>query len=292
VDAETIPGYHGPLRLSASAANTYTECPRRFYYGNVLRIPTPSGDAAALGSAVHKALERHVKSLLVAGQRKLRAGQLDELMELVREETERYPFDAEKERAQFLAGIQNVLRIYLAEEEAQPFQLEAAEAVIDLELAEDVTFVAKIDRIDTTPDGKVRITDYKYKNELGSRPELLERNHQVALYAWISLAKLAPRLHSVEVVSVKNTKELKNGTATERIVFLWESGKKDALTADHVARTRGFLKDVVSATRAGKFDATPSEDACQYCGYKLLCEKAWGTQQEQTPSAAREVPPA
>jgi RecB family exonuclease len=202
----------------------------------------------------------------------------------VDEETQLFPFEAEKERAQFLSGIREVLQVYLAEEEKAGFDLHAAEAVVEVELGDDVTFVAKIDRIDTTPEGALRITDYKHKNELGSRPELLERNHQVALYAWVAQEELEKPLHSVEVVSVKNTKERKGDTITDRVVFLWESGKpKDALTHEHVAKARGFLTDIVSATREGKFDATPSEDACQYCGFKLLCDKAWGTSSDVDP---------
>jgi DNA helicase-2/ATP-dependent DNA helicase PcrA len=277
---EAIPGYDGPLRLSASAANTYTECPRRFYYGHVLRIPTVSEDAAALGSAVHKALERHVKGVLAASERQLHPDQIDTLMRLVEEETKSFPFDAENERAQLLVKLREVLQTYLTEESNAEAELHAAEEVIEVELDEGVTFVAKVDRIDTTPDGKLRITDYKHKNKLGSRPELLERNHQVALYAWAVQEKLAKPLHSVEVVNVKNTKTSgKAGTTTDRIVFLWEAGKpKDALTQQHVARARQHLGDIVTATRAGRFDATPSADTCKYCAYKLLCADAWGTQ--------------
>ena len=287
----TIPGYRGPLRLSASAANAFSECPRRFYFGNVLRIPTPSGDAAALGSAVHKALERHVKSLLAAGKKRLEANQLDTILELVAEETARFPFGAEKERAQFLASIRNVLHVYLTEEEKLGYDLHAAEDNLEVVLEDDVTFIAKIDRIDTTPGGKIRITDYKHKTKLGTRPELLERNHQVALYAWVAQEKLEKPLHSVEIVSVKNTKETaRNGTTADRIVFLWEAGKpKDALTQEHVTKARSFLTSIVEATRAGRFDATPSEEACEYCGYKLLCESAWPAEQEQSPSPSREV---
>ena len=288
-----IPGYHGPLRLSASAANAFSECPRRFYFGNVLRIPTPSGDAAALGSAVHKALERHVKGLLADGKKRLEASQLDAILELVAEETERFPFGAEKERAQFLANIRDVLHVYLSEEEELGFELHAAEDNLEVVLEDDVTFVAKIDRIDTTPDGALRITDYKHKSKLGTRPELLERNHQVALYAWVAQEKLEKLVHSVEVVGVKNTKETaRKGTITDRIVFLWEAGKpKEAITQEHVMKARSFLTGIVEATRAGEFDATPSEDACQYCGYKLLCESAWGTTEGSAVLESQQAPP-
>ena len=44
--------------MSASALNHYLYCPLAFYYGNLVRIPSPRNEAAEFGSAVHYALEQ------------------------------------------------------------------------------------------------------------------------------------------------------------------------------------------------------------------------------------------
>lgn len=44
--------------LSPSALNAYLDCPVRFYYENIVRLPKAANDSMAFGSAVHYALQR------------------------------------------------------------------------------------------------------------------------------------------------------------------------------------------------------------------------------------------
>lgn len=44
--------------LSPSSLNAYLDCPVRFYYENIIRIPRAANDSMAFGSAVHYALQR------------------------------------------------------------------------------------------------------------------------------------------------------------------------------------------------------------------------------------------
>ncbi|MGB3073709.1 MAG: PD-(D/E)XK nuclease family protein, partial [Chitinophagales bacterium] len=44
--------------LSPSSLNAYLDCPIRFYYENIIRIPKAPNDSMAFGSAVHYALQR------------------------------------------------------------------------------------------------------------------------------------------------------------------------------------------------------------------------------------------
>ncbi|MDB4897620.1 MAG: UvrD/REP helicase, partial [Firmicutes bacterium] len=46
------------LRLSASAIEMYRDCPRKYYYAYVLRLPDEDNVYTAFGSALHAALER------------------------------------------------------------------------------------------------------------------------------------------------------------------------------------------------------------------------------------------
>lgn len=43
--------------LSPTALNTYLICPRKFFYQNLIRLPQPKRASAAMGTAIHKALE-------------------------------------------------------------------------------------------------------------------------------------------------------------------------------------------------------------------------------------------
>ncbi|MEI7603687.1 MAG: ATP-dependent DNA helicase [bacterium] len=45
------------LKLNATALNNYLECPKKFYYNNLLHIPQLRSDKQSFGTAMHKALE-------------------------------------------------------------------------------------------------------------------------------------------------------------------------------------------------------------------------------------------
>jgi DNA helicase II / ATP-dependent DNA helicase PcrA len=46
------------FKWSASSLNTFLECKNRFYYNNLLGIPSITGDAAAWGTCIHNTLEK------------------------------------------------------------------------------------------------------------------------------------------------------------------------------------------------------------------------------------------
>ncbi len=55
--------------LSPSALDAYLDCPVRFYYEYILRIPAAPHESMAYGSAIHLALERLFKKMKKAGNR-------------------------------------------------------------------------------------------------------------------------------------------------------------------------------------------------------------------------------
>jgi DNA helicase-2/ATP-dependent DNA helicase PcrA len=51
------------FEMNVTALNNYLNCPLRFYYNNILRIPSGRSEASTFGSAVHHALERYFKKM-------------------------------------------------------------------------------------------------------------------------------------------------------------------------------------------------------------------------------------
>jgi DNA helicase II / ATP-dependent DNA helicase PcrA len=51
------------FEMNVTALNNYLNCPLRFYYNNILRIPGGRSEASSFGSAVHHALERLFKKM-------------------------------------------------------------------------------------------------------------------------------------------------------------------------------------------------------------------------------------
>ena len=262
-------GLVGPLYLSASNLNLYDGCPRQFYYKHVVRIPETASFEARLGTAIHAALEefhrRHAKPT---------NAHYDELVELFETELADVQFSAEKERQQGIERGRNILRLYLAEEAARGTNVEHVEKEFTVSLAEDVTLTGKIDRIDRLPDGKIRVVDYK-TGKLKARPDYLD-DFQMPIYAWAVQEHLGEKLDSVEVIGLKEVKELKEGPTLERAILPWEDGSKYALTTERLESVKKRVADIIVGIREGKFDATPEERRCGWCRYNLLCANAWG----------------
>jgi DNA helicase-2/ATP-dependent DNA helicase PcrA len=55
--------------LSPSSLNAYLDCPIRFYYEQIIRIPIATNDSMAFGSAVHYALQRLFEKMKKNGNR-------------------------------------------------------------------------------------------------------------------------------------------------------------------------------------------------------------------------------
>lgn len=270
---EAIPGEKGPLSLSASSLNRYANCPRQFYYGHVAHVPEPMvGDAATRGTAIHAALEAFYRRYPKPTPR-----DVPELLTLLDKEADRLRFHARRERDQWLDRTREVLSTYIEEESRREGETIGVEERFTIALGDDVAIVGKIDRVDALPDGRVRVTDYK-SGELGTPTEYLEEDFQMPIYAWAVQEALAKPLAAVEVVSVRDLERTKAGSRIERRSLAWETGR-NALTADLLKNVKTRVSDIVRGIRAGHFDPAPSEDACRFCSYKLLCPAAWGTEE-------------
>ena len=71
IDKESIASLLQDFTLSVSSLNSYLECPRSFFYNNVLRIPSTSSPEALYGVAVHYALKKSFDDAQRAGLEKL-----------------------------------------------------------------------------------------------------------------------------------------------------------------------------------------------------------------------------
>lgn len=275
-------GVIGPLWLSASSLSLYDDCPRQFYYKQVVRIPETASFEARLGTAIHAALEKFHRK-----HPQPHPNQFADLDALFTDELRDVQFSSEKEKDQGVARGRSILQLYLSEEHARGVTVEAVEKEFNVNLADDVTLTGKIDRIDRLPDGRLRVVDYK-TGTLKSRNEYLD-GFQMPLYAWATLEHMGEKLEAVEVIGLKDVKELKGGPVLDKQVLPWEDGSKYAITAERLAAVKKRITEIIGGIREGKFDAVPDERRCGWCRYNLICESASGvTGEALAPARARE----
>jgi DNA helicase-2/ATP-dependent DNA helicase PcrA len=268
---EPLAGPSGPLRLSPSSLRSYADCPRMFYYQYVAHIPESKRREARLGTAIHRALEEFHRRHGSVGVKNR-----DELLGLFEQGLADVSFDSEEERGQAVARGRDILSRYLEEEAERAAGIARVEVERDfrIPLGDDVTLEGRMDRVDELTDGRVRVVDYK-TGELKSKPQLLA-DFQIPSYALAVTEALGRELESIEVIGLRNLKELKKGRVVERQVLRWGDGCSHALTPERLEQLKAQIREAVAGIRSGQFDPRPTEKVCGWCSYNLLCDHAWG----------------
>ncbi len=265
-------GVVGPLHLSASSLEMYDGCPRQYYYKHVVQIPESVGFEARLGTAIHRTLEefhrRHPRADLDL---------LPELLNLFDMEVAGVEFQSEREKDQGMQRGRELLTLYLREEMERAGGLVRAEVEKEftLRLDSEVFLRGKIDRLDELTDGRLRVVDYK-SGKLATRPAYLD-GFQMPIYALAVLEAFGRELESVEVIGLKELKELVKGTQLARWVLAWNGSDKFSLTPQRLQQLKEQIQQIAQGIRAGRFDPVPDEQRCGWCSYRLLCDHAWGT---------------
>jgi putative RecB family exonuclease len=152
-----------PSSLSPSKISSFTDCPLAFRFEAVERLPSKPTVATVKGTLVHAALERLMGLEAPARDR---AAALDCLADARSE----LPDDPEwielalpaEEHAQFFADAERLVDAYFGVED--PTTIEPTGLELHLEHTDPDTGMLLrgiIDRLETTPDGGLIVTDYK-----------------------------------------------------------------------------------------------------------------------------------
>lgn len=256
--------------LSPSRAADFKTCPLLYRFRSIDRIPEQPTPEQVRGTLVHAVLEKLFDSpaadrtrplaeeLVVPQWEGLVAAQ-PELVNL---------FDAEESmsREEFLSSAQELLGGYFAVED--PRRLEPAEreqlieAVLGAEGEQQLLIRGYIDRLDVSPDGAMRVVDYKTG---GAPREAFESRalFQLKFYALVlwRTRGVVPRvlrlLYLKDAEVCDYTPDAEELTRFEKTLFaLW--------------------KAIEAATVAQDFRPKPSK-LCAWCSHQQRCPEFGGT---------------
>ena len=251
------------MRTSYSALDAYKQCPQKYKFQEVDKIPSVKSKEAIFGTVVHGALK------FMFGRSPL-FPTLDEVLAHFRtnfgEKSGGWPNGSE--RNTYLDEGLRLLKNFYAKNAPWNF------SVIDLESRFEVlipdekngkihVLAGIIDRIDKLDDGGYEIIDYKTARKLPSQ-EKVDNDLQLSIYSlglqkkWpaITPEKIKLSLYFVkhgEKLSTNRTKEAAETTRTEVLSTIAEIQNK-----------------IASKER---FEPTPSP-LCDWCSYKSICP-AW-----------------
>lgn len=295
----------GERAISASAINTWLDCPLKFYFSVVESIQEEEEvmetvESSMFGSILHKVMEmlysRFCGQMVTADLLKIIRKDSRMLTEVITEAYNKEFFKTEKIRPltgqNYLIGEmirKYVLKILARDSEQTPFRYIRSEKRVNslfrLSSGYEINLKGFIDRVDEVGD-RLRIVDYKsgsgvstfnsidqlFDLEAKDRPKAVM---QVFMYAWMYQDEAKQPISIQPTIYYLRT--LFNDGFDPSIYHRMERGKSDAVidfatyAADFEAGLRGCLDTIFAPDQP--FTQTPTGKACVYCPFKNICGK-------------------
>jgi putative RecB family exonuclease len=235
-----------PRPLSHSSISLYSECPQKYKFKYVDKIPEKPRHFFSFGQSVHLALEYFYGP---------KVPQPPTLKELLQNYKDIWVVGGYKDQAQEIEYFEEGKRI-LTEFHAKhvkdyhvPFSVEYA---FNFEVG-GVPVTGRIDRLDKLPDGKLSVLDYKTGKKLATGR--LEVDAQLTMYQLACEKTLGVEVGELvfyHLPTLKQHRAARRGTP-----LVTELEAKIVGTAESIDKDR--------------FEPKPAEMVCRWCDYKPIC---------------------
>ena len=226
-----------PTVISVTGLVTYADCPKRYYWSEVDRLPRRPGPAARRGLELHRRIELHNRGMVP----------FDDLEPQLYDHT----LDEDTEPAE---GKRTGWSAFLESPYADRIPVHV-EAPFELRISESVRIRGRIDAVYGDGEDRWEIVDFK-SGRRSRRP-----SSQVQLQAY-ALAARQSGLGAAPPESLKVS-----------FVYLGDGLDVVSQEADGawLERAEQRVTDLVEGIRSEQFQTTPS-DACRSCDFLTFCE--------------------
>jgi putative RecB family exonuclease len=256
-----------PVRLSPSRASDFLQCPAKFYFKTILRLPSPSTAAQLRGTLTHAACERifdHPRAertvdLAVSYVRPAWDGDLAA--------DERYA-NLVDEIEDIIAEAERMVRSWFGVENPTRFDPHERELTVTAEVG-GVPMLGIIDRVDKVPaaDGTERwiISDYKTATKIPKPNDrfLDDKFFGMEVYAVLLKATTGEMPTAIRLVFVSGgtPDSVRSRPVDERSIARTE------------AKLRQLWRDATRFAEAGQWPCK-TQPLCNWCEYQGICP-AW-----------------
>lgn len=238
------------MRFSASGIKMYEDCPLKFKYAYVLRIPTPQKTFFQVGTDVHAVFEQ-MSRLKMQGE----LADMSKAKELLNATWNPSLFDSKTQEQQEYSRMQKMLDFWVGFEESNHNETVEVEEGFDFNL-DGARFGGYIDRLDRTPDGDFIVIDYK-TNKTPYTKNQLKEDVQIAVYC------LAVKEKYGKLPMEAGHMYVNPDIAELRLVDVSEEGVETVV---------GRIKEMVGRIKGEDFEVR-EEPNCRFCDYKGICDR-------------------
>jgi DNA helicase II / ATP-dependent DNA helicase PcrA len=233
-------------RLSASAVQTYENCPLQFKLDREWRIPGEVPAAMQYGGSMHRVLRDYYDSVRMGRELTEEA-----LIELFRADLADAGIQDRYQHELYERQGANQLKEFLIACRSNPIpQVLHTEEFFEMKIGKTAV-VGRIDRIDKLPGAEVVVIDYKTGKPQSQ--DDADRSLQLSIYALAVRQKWG---YKADHLAFYNLDE--NNTVITR--------RSNA----ELQAAEGRVEEVAAEIAAGNFDPKPSFN-CRFCAYRSLC---------------------
>jgi len=241
------------MRVSYSSLDTYQNCPLKYKFRQIDKLPEPKSKEAVFGTLIHAVLRYiHTPSLL--------SPTIEQALDFYSKGWNSEVYEDEmEERAAFSQGV-TLLQNYLSHNKPNDYTIVDLESRFAIEIGNEEcgkhVVSGIIDRIDKTEEG-YEIIDYKTTRKMPSQ-EKVDNDIQLSIYLKAFLARYPKEIDNLENITV-SLYYVKHGVKL--------SSKRTKEQLETLEKT--FL-DVIKLIEEEKFDPILSP-LCDWCGYQNIC---------------------
>lgn len=253
----------GKLNFSYSKMSTYQECPLKYKFRYIDKLPEPPKYFFAFGTALHKVMEYLYSSL------KPPFPALSDVLAFFKKDWESTSWQekgyesVDKELTGYDEAV-NIITAYYNKFCQEFFAPVSTEFRTTVDFG-DISVVGIVDRIDYLGGGKISIVDYKTGKKIKREPDQLMMYQKLMFGNKELEALVKARQPGVKNIEVANMLFLHlKGPEFEQQRF---SPASDEEMQDFWAR----VLNVASCIKKAKFEPNPGELQCRFCDFKKYC---------------------
>lgn len=234
--------------LSPSSIKAYEDCPLKFKYQKIMRVPQPASVATDLGTVIHAVTEDMAKDKAKGEKLTKEKG-----MEKLKDKWIFRSYQNQTDENNAVGRAEQMIETYVNWEEQTKNTLVGTEIPFEIKIGE-ITFTGRIDRLEKNPNGKYEVVDFKSGSSVKSKNK----------------AKVDPQLN----IYAKAVEKMKGELPAKASLFYVEKNKmvEYPVSRESVDEAIEGIIEMTKEILKENFKATPSFQACKFCSYQSICD--------------------